>query len=104
MVRGSSAQLAERRWGATLPPRQRSCPGPRRQGGAERGREELTEQRAAGGGAGQGLHQGGVENQVAQQQGHLVGSALGGLEGQQTPAHVSQQQRLPRYQQSQDGL
>lgn len=64
----------------------------------------LTEQRVAGGRAGQGPHQGGVEDQVAKQQGHLIGSALGGLEGQQPPAIISQQQRLPGYQQSYDGL
>uniref|UniRef100_A0A2K5XIJ5 Uncharacterized protein n=1 Tax=Mandrillus leucophaeus TaxID=9568 RepID=A0A2K5XIJ5_MANLE len=64
----------------------------------------LTEQWVAGGGAGQGLHQGGVEDEVAQQQCHLVAYALNGPEGQQPPAHVSQQQRLCRHQESDDGL
>lgn len=63
----------------------------------------LTEQRVAGGEAGQGLNQGGVEDEVAQQQGHLVGNARR-PEGQQRPAQVSQQQCLPRYQEHYDGL
>uniref|UniRef100_Q96BU6 EXOC7 protein n=1 Tax=Homo sapiens TaxID=9606 RepID=Q96BU6_HUMAN len=64
----------------------------------------LTEQWVAGGGAGQGLHQGGVEDEVTQQQCHLVAYALNGPEGQQPPAHVSQQQCLCRHQESDDGL
>ena len=63
----------------------------------------LTEQRVAGGGAGQGLNQGGAEDEVAQQPGHLVGDALR-PEGQQRPTQVSQQQRLPGYQERYDGL
>uniref|UniRef100_A0A2I3GPF2 Uncharacterized protein n=1 Tax=Nomascus leucogenys TaxID=61853 RepID=A0A2I3GPF2_NOMLE len=64
----------------------------------------LTEQWVAGGGAGQGLHQGGVEDEVTQQQCHLVAYTLNGPEGQQPPTQVSQQQRLCRHQESDDGL
>lgn len=45
-----------------------------------------------------------MEDEVAQQQCHLVAYALNGPEGQQPPAHVSQQQRLCRHQESDDGL
>lgn len=64
----------------------------------------LTEQWVAGGGAGQGLHQGGVEDEVTQQQCHLVAYTLNGPQGQQPPTQVSQQQRLCRHQESDDGL
>lgn len=64
----------------------------------------LTEQWVAGGGARQPVHQGRVEDEVAQQQGHFVGGALCDPKGQQPPTHISQQQRLPGYQQGYDGL
>lgn len=53
MVRASSAQVAEQRWGATLPPRQRSCPGPGPPGRGGEGR----------GGAGRGLLSSGLQEE-----------------------------------------
>lgn len=45
-----------------------------------------------------------MEDEIAQQQGDLVGNALSGSERQQPPTHICQQQCLPGYQQGYDGL